>query len=253
MIGLPGLIGLVVLIIFGAAQVLFTLSIGAGRRPRFRSIPVFNALHGQMGRAIESGRALHVSVGTGGISGEDMATTLAGMSIVEYLADEAAASGIAPMITTSDPTTLILAEDTLRRPHIRLGDLSGYQPLSARLLGLNATQYAAAVMDYLAHDQVSANVMSGAFGPEVGLINHEAGKQALPQLTGAADPRALSMMVAASDNVLIGEEIYAAQAYLRARPIHLASLRAQDVLRWLIVLGIIALVLISTMQAVAGR
>jgi hypothetical protein len=229
------LLGLVALILFGALQILYTVRFTAGRRPRFRIISVFNALHGQMGRAIESGKALHVSVGTGGISGEDTATTLAGLSIVEFLSGEAAASGIAPVITTSDPTALLLAQDILRRPHIRQGDLSGYQPLSARLLALNPTQYAVATMDLLAHDQVSANVMLGGFGPEIGLIEHETGKQALSQLTGAADPRALALMTVAHENVLIGEEIFAAKAYLQARPQHLASLRAQDVLRWLVV------------------
>ena len=234
------LIGLIALILFAVLQIFYTVRFTAGRRPRFRIIPVFNALHGQMGRAIESGKALHVSVGTGSISGEDTATTLAGLAIVEFLADEAAASGIAPVITTADPTTLLLAQDTLRRPHIRQGDLSSYQPLSARMLALNPTQYAAATMDFLAHDQVSANIMSGSFGPEIALIEHETDKQALPQLTGAADARALSILMASHENVLIGEEIYAAKAYLQARPQHLASLRSQDVLRWLVVLSVIA-------------
>ena len=142
-----------------------------------------------------------------------------------------------------------MTQDTLRRPHVRQGDLSGYQPLAARQLALNPLQYAAAAMDYLAHDQVSANVMSGSFGPELGLIEHEANKQSLPQLTGAADPRALAMMVASHENVLYGEEIYAAKAYLQARPQHLASLRAQDVLRWLIVLGIIVWFLVNFVLA----
>lgn len=244
------LLGIAVLLLFGALQILYTVRFTAGRRPRFRAISVFNALHGQMGRAIESGKALHVSIGTGGISGEDTATTLAGVSIVEYLAGEAAASGIAPVITTGDPTALLLAQDTLRRPLARQGDLSGYQPLSARLLALTPTQYAAATMDYLAHDHVSANIMVGGFGPEIGLIEHETGKQELSQLTGAADARALALMTVSHENVLIGEEIYAAKAYLQARPQHLASLRAQDVLRWLIVIGVIAWFVLNLIQQV---
>jgi hypothetical protein len=241
----PVLIGLAALLIFGVAQIVLTGSISAGRRPRLRSIPVFNALRSQLSRAIESGRSLHVSVGTGSLSGEDTATTLAGMAIVEYLADEAAASGIAPVITTADPTTLILVEDTLRRPNVRQGDLSGYSSLSAQLLALNPTQYSVAAMDYLAHNPVSANVMSGVFGPEVALIDHEADKQALPQLLGATDPRALAVMTATSDNVLIGEEVFAAKAYLQARPTHLASLRAQDILRWAIVAGTVVWFIIN--------
>jgi hypothetical protein len=234
------LIGLVALVVFGVAQVWLIGSISAGRRPRFRAIPLFSSLRAQLGHAIESGRDLHVAIGTGGIGGEDMAQTLAAVGIVEYLADEAAASGVAPIITTADATALILTEDTLRRPYIRQGDLSNYPPLSARLPALNATQYAATRMDYLAHNNVLANVLSGAFGPEAALINHEVNKQDMLHFNAAADPRALAVLLPSSDNLLIGEEMFAAKAYLQARPQHLASLRAADLARWLIVIGIIA-------------
>ncbi len=103
------LIGGVALLVFAISQVFLITSISTGLRPRFRSIPLFGLLRGQTGRAIESGRELHVSIGTGGISGEDVTTTLAGLQIVEYLADEAAASGVSPLITTADATALLLA------------------------------------------------------------------------------------------------------------------------------------------------
>jgi hypothetical protein len=244
------LIGLVVLIVFALLQIWFYLRIGAGLRPRFRSIPLFSLLRGQMGRAIESGRELHVSIGTGGISGEDTTTTLAGLQIVEYLADEAAASGISPVITTADPTALLLAEDTLRRPHIRQGDLSNYQPLSARMPAFGPIPYAAATMDYLAHENALANVMAGSFGSEIGLIEQEAAKQDLLKINGAADPRALAVLATTSENLLIGEELFAAKAYLQARPQHLASLRAQDLVRWTLVIGIIAAFVIGMVSQV---
>lgn len=245
------LIGLAVLIVFALLQTWFFVRIGAGLRPRFRSIPLFSLLRGQMGRAIESGRELHVSIGTGGISGEDLASTLAGLQIVEYLADEAAASGIAPVITTADPAALLLAADTLRRPYIRQVNLSSYQPLSAQMPAFGPVPYAAATMDHLAHEHALANVMSGVFGPEIGLIEHETAKQDMLKINGAADPRALSVLATTSEHLLIGEEMFAAKAYLQARPQHLGSLRAQDLVRWLIVAGIsVAFVIGMISQAV---
>ena len=242
---LPQLIGLLALLIFAIGQVFLITSISTGLRPRFRSIPLFSLLRGQTGRAIEAGRALHVSIGAGGLGGDDVTTTLAGLQIVEYLADEAAASGISPIITTADPTALLLAADTLRRPYIRQGDLSSYQPLSARLPALNPVQYAAATMDYLAHDNVLANVMSGSFGSEIGLIEHESAKHDLLKISAAADPRALAVLSATSEHLLIGEEMFAAKAYLQARPAPRASLRAQDIVRVAIVIGIVGLFILS--------
>ena len=239
------LIGLLALLIFAIAQVFLITSISTGMRPRFRSIPLFGLLRGQTGRAIESGRELHVSIGTGSISGEDVTTTLAGLQIVEYLADEAAASGISPLITTADPAALLLAEDTLRRPYIRQGDLSNYQPLSARLPAFTPVPYAAATMDYLAHENALANIMSGSFGPEIALIEHESAKHDLLRISAAADPRALAVLSTTSDHLLMGEEMFAAKAYLQARPAQLASLRAQDIVRVTIVAGIIVLFILS--------
>ena len=46
-------------------------------------------------------------------------------------------------------------------------------------------------------------------------------------------------MATSTDHLLIGEEMYAAKAYLRAQLPHLASLRAADVVRVVIVVLIL--------------
>ncbi len=230
---------LLAILFVGSMIVFFAMSRTSRRRLRFRAIPAFSLLRGQMGRAIESGRDLHVSIGTGGVSGDDTATTLAGLAVAEYLADEAAASGIAPIVSTSDPTSAILAEDVVRRPYVRLGNLNDFPRGAARLPALNPTQYAAATMDLLNHEPVLTNIMSGAFGSEVALIDQAANNHDLPQLFGGADPRALAIMTTSADQMLLGEEMYAAKAYLRAQPLHLASLSALDVVRIVIVVVIV--------------
>jgi Domain of unknown function (DUF6754) len=232
--------GLLLLILFGVLAPVFLIMLRGGRfRPRFRTIPAFSLLRGQMGRAIESGRDLHVSIGTGSVSGDDTATTLAGLAIAEYLADEAAASGIAPTVTTPDPTSVLLAEDAVRRPYTRQGNLSDFPRDAARLPALNSAQYAAATMDFLNHEPVLTNVMSGTFGAEAALIDQAANNNDLPQLFGGSDPRALAVMSTSTDHVLMGEEMYAAKAYLRAPLPHLAGLRAADVVRVVIAVLIV--------------
>jgi hypothetical protein len=241
--------GLMMLILFGILVSVFYFVFRAARRPpHFRAIPAFRLLRGQMGRAIESGRDLHVSIGTGGISGDDTATTLAGLALAEYLADEAAASGLAPVVTTSDPTSVLLAEDAVRRPYVRQGNLNDFPRGAARLPALNATQYAAATMDLLNHEPVLTNIMSGAFGSEAALIDQAAGNHDLPQLFGGSDPRALAVMTTSTDDVLIGEEMYAAKAYLRAQLPQLAGLRAADVVRIVIAVLIVLAFVIGLLK-----
>ena len=52
------------------------------------------------------------------------------------------------------------------------------------------------------------------------------------------NPNTLPFIYASADETLLGEEIYAAGAYLQQKPTHIGSLLSQDTMRW-IVAGVI--------------
>jgi len=234
-------IGLIIVVLsLPIAAWVFSLAARRGRPPQLRPISAFDALQGQLGRGVETGRAAHISIGVGGIVGEETLVTLAGASIVDSLAQEAADTGASPVVTVADGTALILAQDMLRHPYTRRGDISGYDPLDVQMLGMQPFQYAAGAMDLLAHSQPVSNAMVGSFGPEVGLIAAEGAKQGLVQVAGSTDVRALAVLQPSVDHVLVGEEIFAVGAYIDRRPGHLARLQAQDLARYILI-GVIVL------------
>ena len=234
-------IGLIIVVLsLPIAAWVFSVAARRGRAPQLRPISAFDALQGQLGRGVETGRAAHISIGVGGIVGEETLVTLAGASIVDSLAQEAADTGASPVVTVADGTALILAQDMLRHPYTRRGDISGYDPLDVQMLGMQPFQYAAGAMDLLAHSQPVSNAMVGSFGPEVGLIAAEGAKQGLVQVAGSTDVRALAVLQPSVDHVLVGEEIFAVGAYIDRRPGHLARLQAQDLARYILI-GVIVL------------
>jgi hypothetical protein len=90
------------------------------------------------------------------------------------------------------------------------------------------------------HDeQVSATLMTGHFGPELALIAETADRADGFTLAGTDSLPGQAALYAAAQEPLIGEELFAAGAYLRSGIVHMASLRAQDVLRWLIIASIL--------------
>ncbi|HET7089180.1 MAG TPA: DUF6754 domain-containing protein [Anaerolineae bacterium] len=216
------------------AMLVFSTSARRARVPQMRPLSAFDVLRGQVGRGIETGRPAHISIGVGGIVGDDTLVTLAGASIVDSLAPEAAETGAAPTVTVADGAAMILAQDTLRRPYARRGDLAGYDPRDVQLLGMQPFQYAAGAMDFLAHAQPVSNVMVGAFGPEAGLIVEEGVKQGLTQVAGSTDARSLAVLFPSANHLLVGEEVFAAPAYLDQRPGHIARLQAQDLVRFIV-------------------
>lgn len=209
-------------------------------RPTLRSLSGYQALPGQLSRAVEAGQSLHLSLGTGGIGGSDAATTLAGLAILESLAEEAAATDAPPIVTVADPTTLVLAQDVLRRAYIHQGNPRGYDPRSVRYVAASPLPYAAGVMEILSNEDAEANVMAGVFGPEAAFIADEGSRQGLTQVAGAADLAPLAVLYPTANHLLVGEEMFAAGGYVGEQPARIGSLMAQDWMRWILVGFILA-------------
>lgn len=219
-----------------------------GNFPNLRPILAFNALRGVTARAIEAGRAVHVSLGLGGIIGDTTADSLAGLSALEYLADQSAAAGVPPIVTVSDPTLLPLAQSVIHRP---LGTDQKEEATKAawhvRWIAPEPAAYAAGVMGVLEGEEVDANVMIGSFGDEYLLMGEAANRRKITHIGGTSDPNVLPFIFATADQTLIGEDMYAAGAYLAKKPWHIGSLLAQDFLRWVITLVIVVLIAIKTL------
>ena len=105
------------LLIFVGLLYYFTGRITAGYVPALRRIRAFEALKGFTGRAIEAGRALHLSLGTGSVANETTADSLAGLSVLDYLAEQAAVTGVPPTVSMADPTVMLFAQNALRAAH----------------------------------------------------------------------------------------------------------------------------------------
>jgi hypothetical protein len=226
---LSGLILVVLLILRGRK----------GPRPTIRPLPAFQDLWDEAGCAAESGGAIHIALGSGGLGGEDAATSLAGLQVVEALADATVCYNAPPIITVGDPTLLPLAQDILRRAYERNGLADLYDPGTVRFVAPSPVAYAAGAANVVATEHVTTSMIGGAFGAEVSLITDAGARRGLPQLAAAADPRALGALYPATDRLAVGEELYAAGAQMTGERRYLVSLVAQDILRVILVLVIL--------------
>jgi hypothetical protein len=226
---LSGLILVVLLILRGRK----------GPRPAIRPLPAFQDLWDEAGHAAESGGAIHIALGSGGLGGEDAATSLAGLQVIEALADATVCYSAPPIITVGDPTLLPLAQDILRRAYERNGLADLYDPGTVRFVAPSPVAYAAGAANVVATEHVTTSMIGGAFGAEVSLITDAGARRGLPQLAAAADPRALGALYPTTDRLAVGEELYAAGAQMTGERRYLVSLVAQDILRVILVLVIL--------------
>ena len=211
----------------------------AGETPSLRPIKAFEHLTQAMGRAAESGRPLHIGLGTGGIGDATTVESMAALILLDQLAQKAVAYDAQPIVTTADPVLMIAAGDRVRQWYARGGFLSGFDAARIRLVAPDRTAYAAGVADLLDNEALSGSVLLGAFGDEYLLMGEIGARQGFAQVAGAASPTVLPFVLATSDQPLVGEEMFAAGAYLGQLPAHVGSLLTQDWVRVFLVLIIL--------------
>lgn len=204
-----------------------------------RAIPAFSKLLYAIGLAVEDGTRLHIALGSGDMTSEKSAAALAGLTILERVARTASISDRPSVATSGDGALSILSQDAMATAYRDIGVLEQHDPSQARLAGVTPYAFAAGTIPIIQDEGVSANILAGHFGPEIGLITEAADRNNGFTLAGSDSLPGQAVLIAGAQEPLIGEELYAGGAYLNAGAIHTASLRAQDMIRWLLIVSII--------------
>lgn len=219
----------------------------SGRLPERRSLPALDVLRSALARSAETGRPAHLSPGASTIgAGEGQrastAELLAGLSMIGQAAGQAAAVGAAIEVSSADAVAHLALRGVVRQVYQALGQSQSFDPRQIELWAhADAMAYATAVAAHYQQAQLEASVLSGAFGQEVLLAAETGAQRAIPQVLGSTHPSALGLMTVTTPHVLVGEELYAADAHLSTAPAPQARLLTHDALRtviiWLMVLA----------------
>jgi hypothetical protein len=198
----------------------------------------------------ETGRALHLSPGPGSIGGRgSTAETIAGLLAVERVATEAALNGATILASSGDAVSHLALRGTLRQAYQRAGLGQDYRASSVQLLAhQDPMAYASGMTTLYGRQRLEASQMLGAFDQEMLLATEIGGQQGVPQLLGATSTTAQPIAILTGTGTLIGEEIYAAEAYLGTEPGSQARLLVQDALRTVVILTLLILMLLSSLR-----
>jgi len=223
-----------------AAILLVALTLWRQRSPGYlRLIEAYEQLNHAIGLAVESGTRLHISLGRGNLFTTRAGSALAGLAMLRRLAERTSVSDRPPIVTSGDASLAILSQDTLQSGYRAAGAEDQYRFTTGRLTGLTPFSYAAGTVSTIHDENVSANIFIGDFGTESALLAEASDRENTTLIAASDDLSAQSVFYAASQEPLIGEELFAAGAYVGAGASHEASLNVQDILRWLIILAIL--------------
>ncbi|MBN2084559.1 MAG: hypothetical protein JW748_04990 [Anaerolineales bacterium] len=216
-----------------------------GRWPVLRNLPGYESVHSDVGSSVEAGTRVHMAFGEGQIIGVGAEAELAGLSALGKIAQAASVSDRPPVATSSDGVTSLLAQDVMYSTYRQMRVEERFDHDLGRLAGLGPAGYTAGAMLTPREERVSATFLIGAMGAEAALIA-DTGAQRGSVTAAVTDPVGQAAVFATTDNPLLGEELFAAGAYLKVNHAHAASLQAQDVLRWAAIAAILLGALGST-------
>jgi hypothetical protein len=208
--------------------------------PKLRGIPALTRLYRAVGLSVEDGTRLLIGLGGASLLTQNGGAPLAGLGLLRHLTERTSLSDRPPIAAAGESSLALLAQDTIEAGYQGAGAGEYYQPTTGRLTGMTPFSSVAGMIPILHDENVSTTVLVGHFGVEAALLA-EASERENTFLVGSSDAlSSQAALFASAHETLIGEELFAASTYLGAGPSHSASLTVQDVLRWIIILVLLA-------------
>ncbi len=210
-----------------------------------RKIPGIEAIEETITKSVEAGRPISFTSGLCGIG----PTLYACLGVLFYIAKRAATFKAKLLVPQNDPEVLAITEDTVQRAYRVAKRENFFDPKNIPFLSTEQFAFAAGYIGLVQRERVGGAFLFGEFAAE-SLILAEAGQQIGAHQVGATvSPEQVAFFIVSCDYTLIGEEIFAASAYLSQDPIQIGSLYAQDFSKYLIVGIIFCGVIFATIQS----
>jgi hypothetical protein len=203
-----------------------------GRELYIRRIPGLSAIEEAVGRATEMGKPIFYSPGLGSLN----ITTLQALSILAHIVRLAATHATRLIVGTADATVLPVAEESVREAYDKVGRPELFRPEDVRFVSDSQFAYALGSVGIMSRDQTATNFFFGQFFAEALILTENGRDLGALQVAGTPDPVQIPFFIATCDYVVIGDEYYAASAYLTREPTLTGSLVGQDLVKAGIVL-----------------
>jgi hypothetical protein len=212
-------------VIFTTLVLAFISAAKRGRELYIRPLAGISAVDEAIGRATEMNRPILYVLGLGAA---DEIATIASLTILARVARKVAEHRTELTVPCYDPVVMSIAQETVKQAYLDAGRPDEYHEEQVHYVTQDQFAYVAAVNGTMLRRQTATNFYLGVFFAE-SLILAETGSIAGSiQISGTDRTTQLPFFIVACDYTLIGEELYAASAYLGREPKLLGTLKGQD-------------------------
>jgi hypothetical protein len=238
------------LILFSVIIILYLLWHKRGKPlPQMRALAGLDAIPEAIGRATEMGRPVHFSPGDHAAylsQAESGPQTIAALSVLGYTARLAARNDVPILVTYGTSEIYPLIYEILSTAYIAEGKPMAFKP--ENIFFAPGYSYGIRCMGIIEREKPAAAIMLGIYYYDGLLINAAGNAAGAFQIAGSAFVTELPFFMTLSDYVLIGEEVYAAGAYVDKDVAVLGCLHGQDIVKYIVCL----VAVVGSILATAG-
>lgn len=239
------LTALIASLIFGLMVFYFVKKARAGHDLYIRPIAGIHEIDNAIGRATEMGKPILYVMGAGSLSDIPI---IASLGILSQVAKKAAEYDTRLIVPCYDYIVMPVAQEVVREAHYAAGRPDSYDKNNVFYLTNVQFAYVAGVNGIMIREKVATNFYMGFFAAEALLMTETGNAVGAIQIAGSDAVTQIPFFITTCDYTLIGEELYAASAYLNREPMLLGTLKAQDYYKFLILICVIIGTVLSTFR-----
>ena len=213
-----------------------------------RPIAGIEAIDEAIGRATEMGKpVLYVP----GLSSVADVATIASLTILGRVAKKIAQYQTPLMVPNRDPIVYTVAEEAVKQAYLEAGRPDAYDPDSVFFLTTSQFAFVAGVNGIMMREKPATNFYLGMFWAESLLLAETGSLSGAIQIAGTDAVTQLPFFITTCDYTLIGEELYAASAYLGREPKQVGAVKGQDACKAIIMTFITVALILGILDVVA--
>jgi hypothetical protein len=224
--------------------IFFILRAHRGQSIYIRPIAGLDAVDEAIGRATEMGRPIFYTTGLSGLGIEGLCS----LAILKRVASLAAKYDLRVICTVSDYILYPMVEEMMRSAYAEQGKSDLFNADDCVLI-MGQFPFAFGSIGLMSREKVSATFLFGSFAAESLILAEGGNTVGAIQVAGTPTVEQIPFFIVACDYTIIGEEYYAASAYLSHDPTMTGSLRGQDLGKFVI----FALIIAGTVEATIGQ
>ena len=227
---------------FGKAQ--------RGEKMYLRPIAGIEAIDEAIGRATEMGRPILYVPGLSTIA--DVAT-IASLTILGRVAKKVAEYQTPLLVPNRNPIVYTVAEECVKQAYLEAGRPDSYDTDSVFFLTQSQFAFVAGVNGIMMRERPATNFYLGMFYAESLILAETGSLSGAIQIAGTDAVTQLPFFITTCDYTLIGEELYAASAYLGREPKQIGAVKGQDACKTIIMILILLGLILSTIYVFTGN